>query len=213
LGEAAIRSTVSRSSLSDAGRDRLSAASAWRSSCQSGRAKGRWYVGPSCAVDHGLAVPFDLETPGLGHLADVHRLDVPLRADLHEALDVVGLDDGHHPLLRLAHQDLLGHQARVTEGDQIERDAHAAVAGAGQLGGRTRQAGATEVLDAGDHPGREQLQRALDQQLLHERVADLDTRPLGRSGGGERLRGQHTHAADAVAAGARAVQDHPVALA
>ena len=65
-------------------------------------------------------------------------------------------------------------------------------------------------------PGREQLERALDQQLLHERVADLDAGALGRSArtvgtGVERLAGEHRHATDAVAAGAGAVQDHLVA--
>ena len=57
----------------------------------------------------------------------------------------------------------------------------------------------------------EQLERALDQQLLHERVADLDARPLGRAAVVEGLRRQHRHAADAVAAGLRAVQDDLVA--
>ena len=62
-----------------------------------------------------------------------------------------------------------------------------------------------------DELGLEDLQRALDQQLLHERVADLDAWPLRRTGVGERLRGQHRDAADAVAAGLRAIEDDLVA--
>ena len=79
---------------------------------------------------------------------------------------------------------------------------HAAVAGAGQLGGRAGEAGTAEVLDAGDQAGREELEGALDEQLLHERVADLDARPLGRAAVVERLGGEDADAADAVAAGA-----------
>ena len=44
-----------------------------------------------------------------------------------------------------------------------------------------------EVLDAGDEAGGEQLEGALDQQLLHERVADLHARPLRRAVGVEGL--------------------------
>ena len=57
----------------------------------------------------------------------------------------------------------------------------------------------------------EQFQRALDEQLLGERVADLHGRALARPALVEALGGQHTHAADAVATGQRAVQNHQVA--
>ncbi len=166
-------------------------------------------------VDDPLAVPVDLQPAGVGDLADHDRLDVPLRADRQERRDVAGLDDRHHPLLRLAHQDLLRRERGVAQRDPVELDVHAAVAGAGQLGGGAGQPGAAEVLDAGDQAGREDLERALDEQLLHERVADLDAGPLGRAAPPstrlERLGGEHGDAADAVAAGAGAVQDHLVA--
>ena len=114
-----------------------------------------------------------------------------------------GLDDRHHPLLRLAHQDLLRRERGVAQRHPVELDVHAAVAGGGQLGGGAGQAGAAEVLDAGDQPGREQLEGALDEQLLHERVADLDAGPLGRAVAPSKVSdGQHRDAADAVAAGA-----------
>ncbi len=93
---------------------------------------------------------------------------------------------------------------------------HAAVAGRGELGGGARETGAAEVLDAGDDACGEQLERALDEQLLHERVADLHARPLGRAPGAvgmgvEGLAGQHGDATDAVATGARTVEHHLVA--
>ena len=127
-------------------------------------------------VDDALAVPVDVQPIPVGDLADHGGLDVPLLADRQERLDVVGLDDRHHPLLRLAHQDLLGRQRGVAQRHPVQLDVHAAVTGTGQLAGGAREPGAAEVLDAGDHAGGEQLEGALDQQLLLERVADLDAR-------------------------------------
>ena len=162
-------------------------------------------------VDDLLAVPVDPQPAGVGDLADDDGLDVPLGADRHQLLDVLGLDDRHHAFLRLAHQDLLGRERGVAQRHPVELDLHPAVAGAGQLGRRAREPGAAEVLDAGDDAGGEQLERALDEQLLHERVADLDAGPLGGTVGGERLGRQHADAADAVAARTRAVQHDLVA--
>jgi hypothetical protein len=88
---------------------------------------------------------------------------------------------------------------------------HAAGAGAGQLGRRAGQAGAAEVLDAGDEVLAEDLQARLDEQLLGERVAHLDAGPLGRTLGVEGLGREDGDPADAVAAGARAEQDDLVA--
>ncbi len=172
--------------------------------------------GPRRHVDDPLAVPVDVQASRVRHLADHDGLDVPLRADREERLDVARLDDRHHPFLRLAHQDLLRRERGVAQRDPVELDVHAAVAGAGQLGGGAGQPGAAEVLDAGDQAGREELQGALDEQLLHERVADLDAGPLGGPAvpvgiGVEGLRCQHRDAADAVAAGPGAVEDHLVA--
>jgi hypothetical protein len=103
---------------------------------------------------------------------------------------------------------------RISSGAQrhpVEPDVHAAVAGRRELGGRAGQPGAAEVLDADDELLGEDLERALDQELLLERVAHLDAGPLGGSGRLERLAGEHADAADPVTAGARAVQDHLVA--
>ena len=105
-------------------------------------------------VDDALAVPVDLQPVAVGDLADDGGVDVPLLADREERVDVAGLDDRHHPLLRLAHQDLLGRERGVAQRHPVELDVHAAVAGAGQLAGRAGEAGAAEVLDAGDHARR-----------------------------------------------------------
>ena len=114
--------------------------------------------GPRGYVDDALAVPVDLQPAGVGDLADDDGLDVPLLADRHEGVDVGRLDDRHHPLLRLAHQDLLGRERGVAQRHPVELDVHAAVAGAGQLGGGAGEPGAAEVLDAGDEAGGEELE-------------------------------------------------------
>ena len=59
----------------------------------------------------------------------------------------------------------------------------------------------------------EELQAALDEELLHERVADLHAGPLGLRLLLEGRAGEHGRAADAVGPGARAEQDDLVARA
>lgn len=114
-----------------------------------------------------------------------------------------GADDRHHPLLRLRHQDLLGRERGIAQQHRVELDEHAAVAVGGQLGGGAGDAGGAEVLDALDQVVAEQLEAALDEHLLGERVADLHGRTLGRAAVGEAVGGEDRRAADAVAAGAR----------
>ena len=88
---------------------------------------------------------------------------------------------------------------------------HATVAVRGQLAGSAGNAGAAEVLDALHQTGVQYLEGGLDEELLHERVADLHARALGWAALTERLGGQHRHPTDAIAAGARAVQDNEIA--
>ena len=97
-------------------------------------------------------------------------------------------------------------------------DVHADAAAPGRLAGGAGQAGAAEVLDPDDELGVEQLQAGLDQPLLLEGVAHLHAGALGvvgRAGvvAAEAGRGQHAHAADAVAPGARSEQHGQVARA
>jgi hypothetical protein len=130
-------------------------------------------------------VPVDDEAAGVGHLAQHGGLDIPLLDDLQEALELVGRDDGHHALLALRHEDLLRRHAGVAQQHLLELDEHAAVAVARQLGGGARDAGGTQVLDALDELLLEELEAALDEHLLGERVADLHRGALGRAGGVE----------------------------
>ncbi len=80
----------------------------------------------------------------------------------------------------------------------------------GRRGGEARRA---EVLQRGQQVALHELERALDQPLAGERVADLHAGPLLGVALVDVLRGQHAGAADAVAPGARAEQHHDVARA
>ena len=93
----------------------------------------------------------------------------------------------------------------------VELDVHAAVAVGGELAGGAGDAGGAEVLDALDELVLVQLEAALDEHLLGERVADLHGRALGRAALVERVGGEDGCAADAVAAGAGAEQHDLVA--
>src|SRR5215217_4195184 len=129
-------------------------------------------------VDDGLLVPVDDQPITVGDFADHRGQDLPLATDGQECLDVLRFDDGHHPFLRFAHQDLFWGERRIPERYPIKIDVHSPVPSTGELGSGAGEPGAPEVLDAGDQPGGEDLQRAFDQQLLHEGVTDLHTRPL-----------------------------------
>ena len=122
-----------------------------------------------------------------------------------------GRDDRGHALLRLAHEDLLGSQRRVAQRHGIEPHVHAALAVARELARGARDARGAEVLDALDEPGVQHLERALDEQLLHERVADLHGGTLGGAAVVEGLRREDRGPADAVAAGLGAVEHDEVA--
>ncbi len=83
----------------------------------------------------------------------------------------------------------------------------------GRLRGRAGDPAGAEVLEPLDQAPLDELEAGLDEQLLGERVADLDGRPLGRVVVGERRARQDGRAADAVAPGRRAEQHDEVARA
>ncbi len=167
-------------------------------------------------VDDALAVPADLQPVAVGDLADHRRDDLPLAADGHELLDVLRRHHGAHAFLRLAGQDLGRRHVGRAQRHLVQFDGHAAVTSRRQFRCGTGQSGTAEVLDADHQPGGVQLEAALDEHLLHERVAHLHARQLLAAGPGalvaaEGVAGQHRHTADAVQTGAGAEQDDLVA--
>ena len=86
-----------------------------------------------------------------------------------------------------------------------------AAAVGGELARRARDAGGAEVLDGLDELVLVELEAALDEHLLGERVADLHGGALGGAALGERVGGEDGCSADAVAARAGAEQHDLVA--
>ena len=161
-------------------------------------------------VDDALSVPVDGEAPGGIDLADHHGLDIPLLAAQQEFAELRGGDDRAHALLRLAHEDLLGRERLIAQQHPVEPHVHATVAIRGEFTRRARDAGAAEILDAFDEARVQHLEGCLDEQFLHERVADLHAGPLGGAALAEGLGREHRDAADAIAAGAGAIQDNEI---
>ena len=94
--------------------------------------------------------------PSPVEVTDDRGLDVPLADDLEEAFAILGGHDGHHAFLGLAHEDLARGERGVAQEHVLEVDVHAGVAVGGQLGGRARDAGGAQILDALDDVGLEQ---------------------------------------------------------
>ena len=87
----------------------------------------RWHI------DDGLAMPFDHQSSGVGHLTDDVGSDFPLAADCQEIVDLLGRHDGAHALLRLTHENLFGSQSGIAQRNRIQADVHAAFTITGQF--------------------------------------------------------------------------------
>ena len=157
-----------------------------------------------------LAVVEAAELAAPGDLADHGHRELPLPADRLDLLQPLGLDDRDHPLLALGDHDLVRLEVGLAERHAVEVDVDSGAALAGHLGERRREAGRAEILQRDDEPSLDELEARLDQLLAGERVADLDRRPLVLVLVRELLAREHARAADAVAAGRRAVEDDQV---
>ena len=103
-----------------------------------------------------------------------------------------------HPLLRLGEHDLVRRHAGFPLRHLVDIDLDSGAAARPHLAGRAGQPRGPHVLHPDQRVGRHQLQTRLEEQLLHERIADLDRRPLFR-GAIVELGGRHRRAVDAVA--------------
>ncbi len=166
----------------------------------------------------GLACPslpmppsIDRDVAVRGDPADERDRNAPALAHLAHRREVLGSAGGEHSLLRLGDHDFPGRHAGLAARDRVEIQEDAGAGLVGRLRGRARDAACAEILDSHDQPAVDQLQAGLDEQLLRERVADLDRRPLRRVLVLERRRREHARSADAVAACRRAEQDDVVA--
>ena len=153
----------------------------------------------------------DRDVAVVGDPSDDRDRQTPALADLADGVPAVRPDDRAHPLLRLRDHDLERLHVRLAPRDRVEVDVDARPGPIGRLRGRTRDAAGAEVLEALDEPAVDELERRLDEQLLGERVADLDGRSLGRVVIGERRAGEDRRTADPVAPGRRPEQHDEIA--
>ena len=120
------------------------------------------------------------------------------------------LDDEQHALLRFREHDLVRRHPGLPLRDVLDVDLDAGAAARAHFARRAGQPGGAHVLDADQRVGRHQLETRLEQQLLHERIADLHRRPLLRRPLVE-LRRRHRRAVDPVAPGLGADVVHRIA--
>ena len=153
----------------------------------------------------------DRDVAVVGHGPDDRDGQTPALADLADGVPAIRPDRGAHPLLALRDHHLERRHAGLAPRDRVEVDADAGAGPVRRLRGGAGDAAGTEVLEALDEPALDELERGLDEQLLGERVADLDARSLRRVVVGEGRAGEDRRAADPVAARRRAEQDDEVA--
>ena len=161
-------------------------------------------------VGHDLAVPVEDHPRLARHLADLGDVQAPLLEDLDHLALAPLLRDEEHPLLRLGEHQLVGRHAGLAHRDLVEVEAHADVAARAHLERGRREARGPHVLDGDDGVPLEDLEDRLEEELLGERVADLDRRAPLRLLVVEDV-GRHRGAVDAVAARLRAGVEDRVA--
>ncbi len=139
------------------------------------------------------------QPPVVRDLANLDRVQVPLLEHaLHFRL-AAALDDEQHALLRFRQHDLVRRHAGFPLRHARDVDFHADAAARSGFRRRARQARGAHVLHADARVGRHHLEARLEQQLLHERIADLHGRAFVRRTVVE-LGRRHRGAVDAVAA-------------
>ena len=168
---------------------------------------------PNRHLGHHLAVHAGPEDAVRRHPPDRDGVQLPLGEDLLDLRLPPPRDDEEHPLLRLGEEDLVRRHARLTLGDAVEVDLRPRSRAGGHLRCRAGETGRPHVLDADDGARRHRLKTRLEEELLGERVPDLDGRAPLRRPLVEGLR-RHRRPVDPVAPRLRADVDegvtHPV---
>ena len=156
-----------------------------------------------------LVLPAAAQAAVVGDLADGRARQLPACADGLDLGEARGLDDGGHALLRLRDHDLERLHPGLAQRHRVELDLEPDLAARGHLRERRREPRGAEILQRDDERGK--LERALEQLLARERVADLHRGALVGAVLVEILRGQDARPADAVAARGGAEEHDQVA--
>ncbi len=153
------------------------------------------------------------EPSGLRHLADRGRAGLPPLAGRDDLVELRRFHHRQHALLGLGDHHLEGLEVGLAQGNARHVDVDPNAALGRHLPGRGGQSRGAEVLKGHQQVALEQLETALEQLRLLERVADLDAGPLRVVTCLQLGRGQHRGAADPVAPGRGAHHHHQVARA
>src|SRR5919201_340324 len=146
---------------------------------------------------------------GVADLADHGVVELPLVEHRFDRVQPHRLDDGYHPLLTLGNHDLPRLEIVLTHRHAVEVDVDAGAV-AGHLGQRRSEPGGAAVLEGGNEPGVDELERGFDQLLASKRIADLHRRPLLLGTLSELLAREYAGTADSVATRRGAVEgDRP----
>ena len=172
----------------------------------------RGFVGELAVGDFGDddAVVLDSQHAVVGDAADGDGVKPPLLEDIEDFVLTAGVGHDEHALLRFGEHDLVRGHAGFALGDEAEVDFNAGLGAAAHFAGGAGEPGGAHILNADDGAGVHGFEAGFEEELLHERVANLDVgalflRLFGEDGGG------HGCAVDAVAAGFRADVDDRVA--
>ncbi len=150
-----------------------------------------------------LAVLDHLELPVGSDRADLGDVQAPALEQRDEALLAARPRGQDHALLRLGEHDLHRAHPVLAARHAVDVQVDAEAGAVRHLPHAAGEPGSAHVLHAGHQVERDRLEARLQQQLLHERVADLHGGAVGLGGVGEVGRGEHG-AAKAVTAGLRA---------
>ena len=139
-------------------------------------------------------------------------MQLPAPEQRQHVVEVLGLRDDQHPLLRLGQHHLVRRHARLAPRHARDIDVDTGSGARGGLDGARGQPGRAEVLQALDPVAvlLRQFDAGLEQQLLHERIADLHGGAAVLGGVVQLHRGEG-RAVDAVAAGVGADEHERVA--
>ena len=110
--------------------------------------------------------------------ADDDGVESPFGKDAQHFVFAAFFGDQQHALLALGEHDLVGAHAGFALRHKVEFDIEAHAAARAHLAGGAGEAGSAHVLNADDGAGLHGFKAGFEQQLLHERVADLDVGPL-----------------------------------
>src|SRR5688572_5296162 len=139
----------------------------------------------------------------VGDVADSDGIQPPLVKNVVQFLLATLVGDEQHTLLRFAEHDLVGGHGCLALRNSVEFDFHTSAAARPHFAARTGKSGGSHILDADNKAFLHGLQTSLEQQLFHERIADLNVGPLGAGVFAESGR-RHRGPVNAVTAGLRA---------